>query len=149
MSLFTTSIQVHEFDISTAVLAVLWRDVHPFPVVEDAVAHGGGQGARVHAADYVPSTGVRAPGARSALRSRRGGARSIRTPAHRLPAFRVPRTSGPVLLWHVRDAHLQVQALSAGEQGRQYAGIINVPGACLDRYIPGRLSVRYAHRICN
>jgi len=98
MSLFTTPMQVHEFHISAAVFAVLRRDVHPFPVVEDAVAHGGGQGARVHAADYVPSTGVRAAGSRSALRSRRGGARSVRPPAHHLLAFRVPRTSGPVLL---------------------------------------------------
>lgn len=59
--------QVHEFDISAAVLVVLRRDVHPFPVVEDEVAHGGGQGAHVHAADYVPSTGVRAAGSRSAV----------------------------------------------------------------------------------
>jgi len=98
MSQLTTLLQVHEFDISAAVFALLRRDVHPFPVVEDAVAHGGGQGARVHSADYVPSTGVRAVGARAALRSRRGGARRVRSPTHHVPAFRVPRTPGPVLL---------------------------------------------------
>jgi len=113
------------------------------------VAHGSSQGAGVLAADHVPSTGVGAAGARAALRSRRGGTRCIRAPAHHVPAFRVPRAPGPVLLRHVRDAHLQVQALGFGKQGRQHVGVVDVPGACLDRYIPGRLSVRHAHRICN
>jgi len=145
----TTLLQVHELDISAAVLAVLRRDVHSLPVVAHAVAHGSDQGAGVHAADHVPSAGIGAAGARAALRPRRGGARGIRAPDHHVPAFRVPRAPCPVLLRHVRDAHVQVQALGAGEQGRQHAGVVDVPGARVDRNIPGRLSVRHAHRICN
>lgn len=106
--LITTLLQVHEFDISAAVLAVLRRDVHSLPVVAHAVAHGSGQGARVHAADHVSSTGIGAAGACAALRPRRGGTRGIRAPDHHVSAFRVPRAPCPVLLRHVRDAHVQV-----------------------------------------
>lgn len=149
MSRLPRCLQVHEFDISAAVLAVLRRDVPAVPVAAHAVAHGGGQGARLHAADHVPSAGVGAAGARAAVRPRRGDTRGVRAPAHHVPAVRVPRTPGPVLLRHVRHAHLQVQALGAGVQGSQHARVVDVPGARLDRYIPGRLSVRHAHRICN
>lgn len=141
--------QVHELDFPAAVLAVLRRDVHAVPVAANAVAHRGDQGARVHAAVHVPGARVRASGARPALRPRRGDPRGVRAPAHHVPAVRVPRAPRPVLLRHVRDAHVPGQALGPGEQGRQHAGVAHVPGARLDRHVPGRLPVRHAHGICN
>lgn len=146
MSCFAT--QVHEFDISTAILAVLRRDVLTFPIATDPMVYRSGQGAGVHVAEIVPSVGVGTAGARSALRSRGGDTRGFRAPAHRLLALRVSRASGPVLFRHLRDAHLPGQALGTGLQRRQLTGVAHVPHARLDRYILGRLPVRLAHRIC-
>jgi len=141
--------QVHDVDIPVAVPAVLRRDVLAVPVAADAVAHRGGQGAGVHAADHVPGVGIGTAGARAAVRPRGGDTRGVRAPAHRVPVVRVPRAPGPVLFRHVRDAHPTGQALGAGQQRRQPARVARVPGARLDRHVPGRLPVRLAHRIRN
>lgn len=141
--------QVHVHDIPAAVPVVLRRDVPAVPVAAHAVARRGGQGAGVRAADHVPSAGVGAAGARSAVRPRGGDTRGVRAAAHHVPAVRVPRTPGQVLLRHVRVAHPPGQVLVAGEQGRQSAGVGHVPHARLDRHVPGRLSVRRAHGIRN
>jgi len=142
-------VQVHEFDISAAVSVVLRRDVPAVPIVADAMALRGGQGAGVHAADHVQGAGVGTAGTREALRPRGGDPRGVRAQAHRVPAVCVPGAPGPVLLRHVRDAHLPGQALHAGEQGRQPPGIPHVPGPRLDRHVPGRLPFRHAHGIRN
>lgn len=76
------------------------------PLAADAVARRSGQSARVHAADHVPSTGIRTVGSRAALRSRGGDTRGVRAPAHRVSAVRVRGTLGPVLFRHVRNALL-------------------------------------------
>lgn len=106
--------QVHEFDISTSILAVLRRDVFAFPVTADSMVHRSGQGFGIYAAEVVPSVGVRAVGACSALRSRGGDSCGFRASAHRLLALRVSRASSPVLFRHLRDAHLPDQALGTG-----------------------------------
>lgn len=136
-------------DIPAVVPVVLRRDVPAVPVAAHAVAHRGGQGAGVRAADHVPSAGVRAAGARAAVRPRGGDTRGVRAATHHVPAVRVPRAPGQVLLRHVRVAHPPGQVLVAGEQGRQSAGVGHVPDARLDRHVPGRLSVRCAHGIRN
>lgn len=143
-----TGSQVHEFGVSAVVFVVLRRTMPAFPDAADEVADRSGQGAGVHAAaDHVPGAGVGAAGARPTLRSRGGGTRRVRAPAHDVPAFRVLRTFSPILFRLVRDAHEPGQVLGAGKQGRQRAGSVLVPGTHLDRHVPGRLPVRLAHRI--
>lgn len=139
--------QVHEFGVSAVVLVVLRRVMPAFPDAADEVAHRSGQGAGVHAADHVPGAGVRAAGARPALRSGGGDTRRVRAPAHNVPAVRVLRAFGSVLFRHVRDAHEPGQVLGAGKQGHQRVGVVLVSGTYLDRHVPGRLPVRLAHRI--
>lgn len=118
-------------------------------VAAGPVAHRGGQGAGVRAADHVQGAGDGAAGARAAVRPGGGNPRGFRAPAHRLPVVRVPRAPGPVLFRHVRDAHIPGQVLGAGAQGRQSVGVRHVSGPRLDRHVLGRLPVRQAYRIRN
>lgn len=114
------------------------------PVVENAMEQKSGQSAGDRAADHVPSAGVRTAGPRAAVQSRGRSPLSVRSTAHRVSVVRVLRALGPVLLRHVRDAHVPSQPLVPEEQGRQFTGVTAVFGARLDRHVLGRLSVRLA-----